>query len=97
MRSRKLTSALVLAIVLLLDMRHAEASPLLGVIDIEPIRNRHPGIGNSLGLAYNPVSDLLYLAHGSQSDGGNIYTLDIRGNRDGESWTCFTLFSRLYT
>ena len=80
MKSRKLTSVFVLTIVLLPVMQKAEASPILGVIDIEPIIARHPGIGNSLGLAHNPVSDLFYLAHGSQPDGGYIYTLDIRGN-----------------
>jgi hypothetical protein len=54
----------------------------LSVIDIRPILDRHPDIGNSLGLAYNPASDVIYLAHGSggPATGGFIDTLDINGN-----------------
>ena len=67
-----------LAVLIFGDWR-AEATPILGVIDITPILDRH-SVGNSLGLAYNPASNVLYLAHGSGDSGGFIYTLDLSGN-----------------
>jgi hypothetical protein len=49
------------------------ADPILEVIDIRPTLARHD-IGNALGLAFNPDSNVLYLAHGSDPRGGFIYT-----------------------
>ncbi len=82
MRSLRMPAALCLGILALMacGAQRTEANPILGVLDIRPILNRHPGIGNSLGLAYNPISDFLYLAHGSEPSGGFIYTLDLSGN-----------------
>ena len=53
---------------------------LLEVVDLRPVLERHPDIGNSLGLAYDPVSDLLYVSHGSDPRGGFIYVIDMDGN-----------------
>lgn len=36
--------------------------------------------GNILGIAYNPNADVIYLAHGSDTRGGYIRTIDLRGN-----------------
>jgi hypothetical protein len=63
----------------------ALASPILDVIDVASIRNRHPGPSNSLGVAYNPVSDVLYLSQSVTPPGppfiaGYIYTLDLQGH-----------------
>ncbi|MGF7209767.1 hypothetical protein GGE65_004370 [Skermanella aerolata] len=69
----------VLLAVVTFGPRRVEAGPILRDIDITSILSRHPA-GNSLGLAYNPVSDVLHLAHGSGSGGGFIYTLDLDGN-----------------
>jgi Phage integrase, N-terminal SAM-like domain len=55
------------------------ADPILEVIDIRPILARHE-IGNALGLAFDPDSNVIYLAHGSDPSGGFIYTLDIHGS-----------------
>jgi hypothetical protein len=55
------------------------ADPILEVIDIRPILARHD-IGNALGLAFNPDSNVIYLAHGSDPRGGFIYTLDVHGS-----------------
>jgi hypothetical protein len=59
--------------------QRAGAEPILSVIDIRPIVDQHD-IGNALGVAYNPAADVIYLAHGSDSRGGFIYTLDMHGN-----------------
>ena len=55
------------------------ADPILEIIDIRPVVNLR-NIGNALGLAFNPDSNVLYLAHGSDPSGGFIYTLDVHGN-----------------
>jgi hypothetical protein len=55
------------------------ADPILEVIDIRPILARHD-IGNAPGLAFNPDSKVIYLAHGSDRRGGFIYTLDVHGS-----------------
>jgi hypothetical protein len=57
-----------------------EADPILGVLDIRPIRSLHPDIGNALGLTYNAIDDVLYLADGSDPRGGFIYTLGLDGS-----------------
>ena len=85
MRSHKVTSALVLALTLWVGIPQVAAEPILGVIDISSIRNRHPGAGNSLGVAYSPISDVLYLSQFVTPSGppfieGYIYTLDLQGN-----------------
>lgn len=81
MKSLSMRAALSLGILILIacTAQPAVANPLLGVIDIRPILAGQPG-RNSLGLAYNPVSDVLYLAHGSDPRSGFIYTLDLQGN-----------------
>jgi hypothetical protein len=79
---RILAAVFVGALTLLVSgAQQTGADPLLGVIDIRPILARHPDIGNSLGVAYNPTSDVIYLAHGSggPAPGSFIYTLDIQG------------------
>ncbi len=55
------------------------ADPVLRAIDIRPVIGRHPMCGNSLGLAYNPVADVIYLSHGSAPHCGVIYVLDLEG------------------
>ncbi len=82
MRTLRMRAAVCLGILALMACgeQRAEADPILGVLDIRPILDRHPGIGNSLGLAYNPVADVLYLAHGSEPSAGFIYTLDPSGS-----------------
>jgi hypothetical protein len=54
------------------------ADPILDVIDIRAILARHD-IGNALGLAFNPELNVIYLAHGSDTRGGFVYTLDAGG------------------
>ena len=54
------------------------ADPILEVIDIRAVLARRD-IGNALGVAFNPDSNVIYLAHGSDSRGGFIYTLDAGG------------------
>ncbi|MBN2258509.1 MAG: hypothetical protein JW704_11955 [Anaerolineaceae bacterium] len=85
MRNHTLTSVLALATVLLVNMQYAAAGPILGAIDVGPIRDTHPGPGNSLGVAYNPTSDVLYLSQFVTPPTppfieGYIYTLDLQGN-----------------
>src|SRR4051794_28667106 len=82
MRNRRILAAAYLGVLALLlsGTPSAGVDPILRVIDIRPILDRHPAIGNSLGLAYNPAADLLFLAHGSDPRGGFIYTLDQNGN-----------------
>jgi len=84
MKNRSLMHAVVLVIMLFVKMPYAAADPILGVIDISAIRDRHPGGGNSLGVAYNPTSDVLYLSQfvtpSAAPTQGYIYTLDLQGN-----------------
>jgi hypothetical protein len=54
------------------------AEPIVEVINIEPILARHD-IGNALGLAFDPRFNVFYVAHGSDTRGGFIYTLDVQG------------------
>lgn len=51
---------------------------IIDVIDIRPIIARH-AVSNSLGLAFNPDLNVLYVAHGASPLGGFIYTLDLHG------------------
>ena len=82
LRSAGIAAAVLITAVTLPDSGTlwAGADPILGVIDIRPLLGMHPEAGNSLGLAYDPVSDVLYLSHGSDPRGGFIYKLDTGGN-----------------
>ncbi len=60
------------------NTQRIEAAPNVEVINIRPIIARQ-SLANALGLAYNPVANVLYLAHGSGSDYGHIYTIDMQG------------------
>jgi hypothetical protein len=78
---RMLAAVAVGALALLVgEAPRAGADPILAVIDVRPILDRHPAIGNSLGLAYSPASDVIFLSHGSDPRGGFIDTIDLSGN-----------------
>jgi hypothetical protein len=81
MRIHRNLFTLCSSILLVLAGTTAEATgqTVLDVVDIRPLIARHD-IGNALGLAYNQQLDVLYLAHGSDSRGCFIYTLDPHGN-----------------
>lgn len=79
LRSICITAAVLITALAQPDLR-AGADPILDVIDIRPVLGMHPEAGNSLGLAYDPASDALYLSHGSDSRGGFIYKLGTGGN-----------------
>src|SRR5262249_32833546 len=55
-------------------------SGVIQIIDVSPILNR-PGLGNSLGLAYNPDLNVIYLSQTTVvGDKGFIYTVDLTGH-----------------
>jgi hypothetical protein len=51
---------------------------ILDVIELGPILARHD-VGNALGLAFDPQLNVFYIAHGSDTRGAFIYTLDAQG------------------
>ena len=63
--------------------------PILAVIDLAPVLDRHRDLGNAIGLAFDPPRQVLYLGHSGFADAPNqpnsiprsfIYTLDLQGN-----------------
>ena len=63
--------------------------PILAVIDLAPVLDRHRDLGNALGLAFDPQREVFYLGHSGFADAPNlsnsiprsfIYTLDLQGN-----------------
>ena len=82
MNNRRVIAAAVAAFALMLSVASASAAAASGaiqIIDIRPVIGRH-NAGNSLGLAYNPDLNVIYLSHGSDIRGGFIYTVDLDGH-----------------
>src|SRR5262245_26639951 len=89
--SRLFGAALAGGLALLVNASSLAANPLVREINIRPIRDRHPQLGNALGLAVNADAHVMYLSHGSDSfSGAYLYTLDMNGALLAEvNWVTF--------